>query len=224
MTETDQEAVTRVFVNLGKAIAAYVRLIVSRDSPFDRFVAGLRDGDLEMQSSLSPSAQRGLVLFVGRAGCFQCHHGPMLSDGEFHDVGVPPLREGLPVGAGRAYGLSRLVTNPFLGTGPYSDDPDGPAAQKVGFLRLDAHSPTEFKTPSLRNVAHTAPYMHQGQFATLEDVVRHYASIELAGLPETVLAPFEATEEDTADLVAFLRSLTDEALPEDLVEKPSSPR
>jgi cytochrome c peroxidase len=211
MSTTDQRAANEVFVNLGKSLAAYQRRLISRDSPFDRFAAGLRQGDPAALASLSPPAQRGLKLFVGKAGCQLCHSGPNFSDGEFHRLGVPERASFTNLG--RLLGIYLLLRNPFNSLGPWSD---ATAATPARFLPRDEHHGfNEFKTPTLRNVADTAPYMHNGRLATLEDVVRFYST--QAGAPaslpaEKIVRPLHLSDREIADLVAFLRSLTGEPL------------
>ncbi len=213
MTAEDQEAVTQVFVHVGKALAAFQRQIESRDAPFDHFVAGLREGDAAMVASLDDAAARGFELFIGEARCISCHGGPLFTDLEFHDTGVPEV-EGAPVDdPGRSRGLEALRASEFGVRSRWSDDPEGPAGVKVDFLPTagHGHGPGEFKTPSLRSVAETPPYMHNGAFATLEEVVAFYAtraSARETGTTEKILVPLDLTEEEQADLVAFLRSLT----------------
>src|SRR6185295_13326324 len=89
-----RDVVTRAAVNALKAIAAFERTLQGGASPFDRFVAGLRRGDASEVQALSPEAQHGLVLFVGKASCVTCHSGPLFSDREFHDTRVAPLGGG----------------------------------------------------------------------------------------------------------------------------------
>lgn len=219
MAPDDRRDVDVVFANVGKAIAAFVATIESRSSPFDAYVGALRDG--RPSEALDASALRGLELFLGRGSCATCHHGPLLSDLEFHDVRPPILDPRLSRDPGRFHGVKRLERSPFRGSGAFSDDP-GAGAEKLDFLAFTEHLHGTFKTPSLRNVAVTAPYMHHGGFATLEEVVRHYADI--APLPprghggEVILVPFEATDADVRDLVAFLESLTDAAVPEEQLD------
>lgn len=210
MREVDQQAVDQVFVNLGKALAAYQRRLISRNSPFDRFAAGLRQGG-DSPAAISPSAQRGLKLFVGKAGCRLCHSGPNFSDGEFHRLGVPESASFSDLA--RLRGIYLLLRNPFNGIGPWSD---APAASPTRFLPRDEHHGfNELKTPTLRNVAETAPYMHNGRFGTLEDVVRFYST--QAGAPssppaEKLVRPLHLSSGEIADLVSFLESLTGEPL------------
>jgi cytochrome c peroxidase len=216
-----QEGVNRAFANLGKAIAAFERRIVSRNSSFDRFVQGLREGDAAQREALGASATRGLRLFVGKGRCVLCHDGPNFTDSEFHDNRFP-TSEG--VDPGRILGLVALQRDPFSSSGPYSDAP-AVGREKLDYLVIDDHrTQREFKTPTLRNVARTAPYMHEGQLATLADVVEFYST--LAGATavspggERTVQPLHLDEREKADLVAFLETLTDEGLPADLLVPP----
>ncbi len=213
MSTADQDAVTGIFVNVGKALAAFQRQIESRDAPFDTFVEGLREEDSAKVAQLSPAAARGLELFVGEARCISCHGGPLFTDLEFHDTGVPEV-QGAPLeDPGRSRGLETLRASEFGVRSRWSDDPEGAAGVKVDFLPAagHGHGPGEFKTPSLRSVATTAPYMHNGAFKTLEEVVEFYVSrrgARTTGTTEKILVPLDLDEGDQADLVAFLHSLT----------------
>jgi cytochrome c peroxidase len=219
--------VNRVFVAVGKALAAYQRRIVSRGAPFDVFVEGLREDDPARLAALSEPARRGLKIFVGRGQCRICHVGPNFTDGEFHDIGVPP-RAGLAPDHGRADGVARLTRDEFQAGGHFSDDPQSEAARTTAFLDPNASVRGQVKTPSLRNVATTAPYMHQGQLAALGDVVRYYSTLEGRTPPgpddEKILAPLRLDEGETADLIAFLESLTGAPLSPVLLRRPPSPR
>jgi cytochrome c peroxidase len=227
MAAADREAINRVFVNIGKAIAAYERRIISRDSAFDRFVAGLRSGDESQLTAMTPSQQRGLKLFVGKANCRLCHAGPNFTDGEFHNNGVPPARGGQPRDAGRYDGAKLVASNEFNAAGRYSDAPNGAAAAKATSIVRSSEQWGQFKTPSLRGIALSPPYMHQGQFETLEEVVRYYSTLEQAVLPshhqEQLLQPLGLTEREIDDLVAFLRALSGAPLDRALLHAPDAP-
>lgn len=214
MSEADREVVNRIFANIGKAIAAYERRLVSRHSKFDRFAEALRAG--EDSAVLSIPAQRGLKLFVGRGQCRVCHGGPNFTDGEFHNTGVPPLDAAGRTDAGRYAGIPLVLANPFNLKGRFSDDRSPNAGEKLSFLRVTPETWGQFKTPSLRNVALVAPYMHQGQFATLRDVVTFYSTRAGAGDPgssgERILKPLHLSPSEIDDLIAFLESLTDEEM------------
>jgi cytochrome c peroxidase len=225
--KADRAAVNRVFVSVGKALAAYQRRIVSRNAPFDAFAEGLRSGDEARLAALSEPARRGLALFVGRGQCRTCHVGPNFTDGEFHDIGVPE-GPGLQPDPGRAEGITTLLADEFQAGGLFSDDTQSEAARSTAFLDRHSVARGQVKTPSLRHVALTAPYMHQGQMATLRDVIRYYSTLEGRRPPgphdEKILAPLHLTEAEIDDLVAFLESLTGEPLPAELLHPPASAR
>jgi cytochrome c peroxidase len=252
---TAADATDSAFVNIGKALAAYQRRLVSRRAPFDVFVEGLRDNDSARLAAISPAAQRGLKLFVGRANCFSCHHGPTFTDSEFHDTGIAAFDPKNRRDPGRFGGVSLLLTSPFNALGPFTDDPAGRSHHPTSFLINRTEWRGQFKTPTLRNVALTPPYMHRGQLATLEDVVAFYSTLRPRGVDlaavasararderaqirfsrpdgapahthaagERVLAPLDLTPEESADLVEFLRTLSDVAIDPALTRPPSSP-
>lgn len=230
MHAEDRERVTQVFVDLGKALAAYQRLLVRGDAPFDRFVRGLREGDEELLAALPPDARRGFELFVGKANCRSCHHGPTFQDGAFHDLMLPGPDGGLPTDPGRYGGRARARSDPFHAGSAYSDDPAGEAALRRAQEMAGAETSSDFgafRTPGLRNVAERGPFMHDGHFMTLEEVVHHYSTLESAvrghAHGEPVLRPLELDPREQSDLVAFLRSLTGPLPAGDLYAPPSSP-
>jgi cytochrome c peroxidase len=230
MTLTDQDAVNRILANVGKAIAAFERKLISRDSPFDRFARALRDGDSRAMAEYPPDALRGARIFMEKGSCRLCHAGPNFTDNEFHTVRVRPLGGGEPIDPSRRRGIERLLADAFNAGGAYSDDVKSPAAERLEFLVARADFWGAFKTPSLRNVARTAPYMHQGQFRDLDAVIEHYSTFR-DSLPrdhhsvrETVLQPLNLSVEAKRDLRAFLESLTDESIDPALRKKPESPR
>ena len=229
MAPVDRQAVNRVFSNLGKTIEAYERRLVSADSPFDQFVAGLTTHDAAKRAELSPAAQDGLKLFIGAAHCDLCHSGPRFTDGQFHDLGLPVLAGEKP-DIGRDAGIREVKADIFNGTGPFSDDPTGPAKAKLEFLPPPASARGKFKTPTLRNVARTAPYMHDGRFKTLTEVVSFYAKGK-AGIHGRIVGKRERlldiiphlTSAQIHDIVAFLDSLNSKPLAHDLLVQPPSP-
>jgi cytochrome c peroxidase len=212
MAAADQNAVNTIFANFGKAMGAYMRLLVSRDAPFDRFVAGDR-------SALGADAQRGVKLFLGKGGCAGCHSGAFFSDNAFHNLGVPQVGPHLAADEGRLPTIARLQasTNLFTSAGAFSDVRSS--------TRLDALQAADglrgaFRTATLRNVALTAPYMHTGMFATLEDVIDFYdkggGTSDFVGTKSPAMRPLGLTAGEKADLVAFLRSLTGQPVPNQL--------
>lgn len=157
MTEADREEVNRLVANVGKALEAYQRKLAAGPAKLDRFLAG-------DTTALTAAQRRGLIVFV-RAGCIGCHAGPLLSDQGFHNLGLPTPPGATP-DRGRADGLALLAADPFNAQGLYWDGPRpeppaSPAPVDVG----------AFRTQSLRNVALSAPYGHDGRFATLREMV-----------------------------------------------------
>jgi cytochrome c peroxidase len=266
MRPEDQKRVTTAYVAIAKAIATYEWFLTSGDSAFDQYV---QEGP--GSNKLSPDAQRGLKLFVGRASCIDCHRTPLLSDGEFHNIGVPQAGAGVPTVPdclrsdtlgqcdcisgrkclpwGACEGLQRFNDRPRTASSdgnPADPDPD-PSAGPNGCTALPVRpdpkdgksarlSSFEFsrtspfsddrtplpaplvpvvkgawRTPSLRDVALTAPYMHDGVFASLADVVWHYdqgAAANDIGPVAAEIKPLYLSARDRADIVSFLQSLS----------------
>ena len=150
-------------------------------------------------------------LFSGDAGCWECHAGPMITTGEFHNIGVPSMAGGMPTDSGRFAGATIVKEDPFNASGEFSDYTEGPRARLVRTLIESPENWGRFRTPSLREVSRTAPYMHEGRFDTLEDVVRFYSTLEgavqLDHHQELVLEPLNLDDRELADLVAFLEAL-----------------
>lgn len=194
---------TAIFANMGKAIAAYERTIQPPQTRFDVWVAS---PEFPEEGSLSGNEIAGLRLFVGKGECVNCHNGPLLTDNHFHNTGVPAA-PGLLDDMGRAEGARLVLADEFNCLGPYSDA----APEDCTELRfMAAPSPDAlraFKTPSLRGVASRPPYMHAGQIATLEDVVAHYAAAPAAPGGHSELQPKKLSDEERAQLIAFLATL-----------------
>jgi cytochrome c peroxidase len=202
----------RVLVGAVKALAAFVETLGTGPTPFDEFRDALVRGDHAAAARYPAGARRGLVTFVGPGQCSVCHVGPQFTNGEFHDVGVPYALGGGRVDAGRHEGLKRLRADRLNLVGPYNEDATGTAAVKTRHVEPHHANFGQFKTPSLRNAALTAPYMHDGRLATLRDVVRHYSRLDLERIHthgEQLLRPLGLSEAEIDDLVAFLESLTD---------------
>jgi len=207
-----------VLAGIGKALAAFQETIVSGRTPFDDFRDALAKADRPAAARYPLAAQRGLRVFVGRGNCSICHFGPIFSNGEFHDTGVPFFTAG-GVDPGRHGGIRKLQSSPFNLLGRFNDESGrngqtGKSAIKTRHVALEHRNFGEFKVPGLRNVALSAPYMHNGSFATLTDVVRHYSEINpdrLHSDGESLLKPLRLSPEESADLVAFLESLSESA-------------
>lgn len=212
MSAADQQAVAQIQANVGKAIAAYERHLVSGPSPFDRYVAG--DG-----KAMSDSAKRGLKLFIGKAFCVQCHSGPVFSDQQFHNLGVPQSGPGVPTtDTGRYDDIQPMQKNPFNGSSQFSDDQTTGAAKIAGIAPQDSDMGA-FRTKDLRGVAGSAPYMHDGVFATLADVVEFYdqggGANGFVGTKDVKIKALNLTDSEKADLVAFLEALSGDDPPAD---------
>ncbi|HSD41896.1 MAG TPA: cytochrome c peroxidase [Burkholderiales bacterium] len=202
----------RVLVDAAKALAAYVETVRSGRTPFDEYRDALARGDRAAMARYPLPAQRGLKIFVGKGACSVCHFGPGFTNGEFHDIGLPFALGPGRVDAGRHEGVKRLRSDPLNLLGKHSDDASGAAATRTRHVESTHASFGQFKTPSLRNAALTAPYMHNGRLATLHDVARHYSELDMDRVHadgEALLRPLRLSERQIDDLVAFLESLTD---------------
>jgi cytochrome c peroxidase len=200
-----------VLVHAAKALAAFQETIVTGRTAFDEFRDALERGDAAAVGRYPVAAGRGLKLFVGKGRCSVCHFGPNFTNGEFEDIGVPHFAEKGRVDTGRYGGIGALKSSPFTVLGRYNDDPAGAPGLATRHVEPLHRNWGEFRVPSLRNVARTAPYMHNGSLATLADVVRHYSEVNeerLHGLPgQTLVRPLRLTPQERADLVAFLETL-----------------
>lgn len=209
MSEEQRDGVNRVFANIGKAIAAFERSIMPAEARFDRFAHALASGvPAEGDAVFSPEEMQGLKLFIGKANCSTCHNGPRFTDESFHNTGVLP-QPGFPVDRGRIDAVAQVLADPFNCLGAYRDGPE----EACGELKFMSKSAPElvraYKTPSLRGVAGRPPYMHAGQFASLGDVVAHYAKAPPSVEGETELHPLQLSERERGALVAFLRTLSE---------------
>jgi len=191
---------------------------VSRDTPFDAFMAG-------DTTALSREAQLGLKLFVGDTNCTTCHSGPFFSDGEFHNIGVP--QAGPTIDDGRFKDIPSLLGSTLSGAGNFSDDQTAGLVKIAGLTNPpDEATRGQFRTPTLRGVARTAPYMHAGQMNSLAEVIAHYeqgGASPPSGVLSTHLSPLSLTAEDRANLVSFLEHLNGAAIPPALLQDTSRP-
>lgn len=217
MSPSSRDAVNRTFSNMGKAIAAYERKVSYGESRFDRYAAATLAGDGRGQEVLTPQEARGLRAFIGKGQCSTCHNGPMLTDHAFHNTGVPAANPANP-DRGRADGVTKLLRDEFNCMGKYSDARPEQCGE-LQFLSTDDKAQLgAFRTPSLRNVADRAPFMDAGQFATLEEVVQHYALSPNAAIGHSELARpghvhkerqvIQLAAQDMQDIVSFLRTLS----------------
>jgi cytochrome c peroxidase len=204
---TDAAALNTAFANIGKALAAYERLLQPGPAVFDEYVAALLAGDVEGQADLfSGDEVVGLQLFIGQANCTQCHNGPLFTNNEFHNTGVTSFPGELP-DKGRVVGVREVAANEFNCAGPYSDDANR-SCPELEFARTGPELIAAFRTPSLRNLENTAPYMHKGQLPTLFDVVQHYNEAPPAMIGHNEAKPLNLRESDLRQLEAFLLTLS----------------
>jgi cytochrome c peroxidase len=206
-----------LLVNIAKAIAAWQETLISPPSAFDTFRDALERKDARAIAAYPAAAKRGLRLFLGRGQCATCHAGPLFSNGEFGDIGIPFFIKPTGVDPGRQGGIKRLLASPWNLLGTYNDDAARNNATGTQHLRPEHRNFGEFKVPSLRNLKLTAPYMHNGSLATLREVVRHYSELDedrLHADGERILKPLHLNDAEIDDLVAFLESLSPpQALP-----------
>jgi len=187
LAKLDDESVV---VLVGKFIGAYMRTLVSGETSFDRFVSSLLS-EGKAQSPYSLSAQRGMKIFFGEGNCFTCHFG---------------------ANPGRFAGIKRINNDPYNLTGRFNGTKADTETQKTRTVKLGQVNFGQWRTPSLRNLSLTAPYMHDGSLETLRDVVDYYADIDptrLHGKGESILKPFQWSVSEREDLVAFLETLSE---------------
>jgi cytochrome c peroxidase len=244
MEAADKDAANGVYVTYSKVIAAYETTLLSQDSPFDRWVKGIELDDVD-NDAISESAKRGARLFAGKASCVECHSGVLLTDEAFHDVGVPQDGDFIPTEAaciaglarcdcveGRSClpwglydGLKKLQANGFRRDSKWSDDPTDDSRKR--WYELDLASDgglaqkRRWKTPSLRDVSLTGPYMHSGRYRTLREVLDHYnggGETTIGRDPKAV--PLGLDDEELDDIVSFLETLNGAPLPLEHVTAP----
>ncbi len=205
MSPADQDAVNRVFASVGKAIAAYERRLRPAPGRFDAFARALARGEPEPRGVLDEREREGLALFIGKGNCASCHFGPLLSSHQFHATGLKPSSG--PLDLGRSEGVIAALTDPFNCLGPHSDA----SPEQCAELRFAKTAGDELvgamKVPTLRALAVTAPYMHDGSLATLADVIEHYDVAPQPVLGHSDLVPLGLTAREKEALAAFLLTL-----------------
>jgi cytochrome c peroxidase len=224
MRPEDRETVTRIYANMGKAIAAYERKIMPGPSRFDRYVEALLKNDVAgMEQALTPDEVAGARLFIGKAQCINCHNTPMFTDNSFHNTGVPAA-SGLPKDTGRAQGALQVLADEFNCLSQWSDAKPEQCAE-LRFLVTEGEGLNgAFRPTTLRNSAEMAPYMHAGQFKSLREVLAHYNRAAPGPVGHTELKPLRLSERELGQLEAFLRSLSGGInAPGDLLEPPELP-
>jgi cytochrome c peroxidase len=182
---------------LGKALAAFERTLITRDAPFDRYIKGDRQ-------AMSEHALHGMELFQGKARCVLCHNGPNFSDSQFHNLGVPdaPLLAHPLVQAAIRFDAKRMNVQGYE-----------QIREDLGryLVTKEDKDKGAFKTPTLRNVAQRDPYMHNGAFQTLDDILDFYdQGGGISPRKSPLIQPLGLTAQEKRDLLAFLQALTGE--------------
>jgi cytochrome c peroxidase len=221
LSYAERDVINRVFVNIGKAIAAYETKLKPGTTRVDQYINSIRRTN--PTTTLNNNEIAGLKLFIGKANCISCHSGARFTDDKFHNVGVP-TPEKLQADEGRQRAVRALIQSEFGCWSPYSD-----SSSNCGLISGNTNAAQApdgaFKTPSLRNVANHYPYMHAGQFYTLADVVRHYNTAPKAVVGTSQLKPLNLSQLEQQQLVAFLESLSAPVnAPANLLESPELPQ
>ena len=202
----DKQIISTIFVNIGKAIAAYERLIMPGVTRFDDYVNGLVSGDKKKLTALNRSEIAGLRLFIGKAQCTNCHNGPLFTNNEFHNTGLLPAPNQLP-SIGRVQGVRDAHGDPFNCLGKFSDA-DEKGCADLKFSKFGDELIGTHKVPTLRNVAETGPYMHAGQIHSLKEVIEHYNLAPQALIGHNEAKPLQLNMVEVQQLVEFLKSLS----------------
>ncbi len=210
-TEDDE-----LLANVGKAIHAYERTVNRTRAAFDEDVKRLIAAtDVSQAEVEKDPAFLGLKTYFRKGQCIICHKGPTMTDHLFHNIGV---KDGSPGAPGQTAAVEAMLDWKFNAAGPYSDARTGVDATRLNTLRAElAEKRGEmngaYKTPTLRNIALTAPYMHTGELATLEDVVEFYdkggeEDGTFAGTRTDTIKPLELDDKEKTALVELLKSMT----------------
>ena len=204
--------------NAWRAIASFERTLNQTDTPIDKYLSGDK-------KALSDEQVRGKALFEGKAGCIQCHNGALASDMEMYNIGVPPAKRWEEDGLAQItfrFELYAKGSNEEL----YRTAKSDPGAYFRGKNKWDLG---KFRTPSLRYTMYTAPYMHNGAFYTLEEVVDFYnkggfdednRTTDWKKTKSELIKPLGLSDDEKTDLIAFIESFSGDEI---LMDKPELP-
>ncbi len=204
-----QLQINTFFANIGKAISAYERTLSPASSRFEEFIEAVLT-DKPYKKILSRDEFAGARLFINekKSQCLECHNGPLMSNGDFHNVASANSTTAIP-DFGRFVGMQAVLLDEFNCQGPYSDAARDECPHLQYMQRGDqAHYQGAFKTPTLRGISKTSPYFHDGRFQSLEQVVTHYANarnLQVEG--QSDLRNFPMSNKEIEQLVAFLKTL-----------------
>ena len=201
-----------------KSIAAFERTLVQRDTPLDQYLQG-------DEGALSDQQKKGMELFNGKAGCIQCHNGALASDQDYHNIGIPPNKRW------EEDGLAQITFRFEQYAKGQTQEGYRTAKSDWGFYYRGKNKwdKGKFRTPSLRYTLYTAPYMHNGVFYTLEEVVDFYnaggqdeegRTTLFTDTKSPLIKPLGLSDEEKADLLAFLEAFSGDEI---LMDKPAQP-
>ncbi len=204
-----EDHINRNFANIGKSIAAFESRLMPTPSRFDHYVAELLGGPLQEQPFDSEEIN-GLKLFISdQAQCTRCHNGPLFSNFGFHNIGLVELKRGVTkYDFGRIQGIDSVLQDPFNCLGEYSDATTNDCKELEFIKTKGVELVGAFKVPGLRNVAMTAPYMHDGRFNSLNEVIAHYREAPTGRAGHQELNPISLDAAQASQLIAFLKTLT----------------
>ena len=207
LTSEQRQAIHLINQWIARALASYVEQLISSPAPFDRFVSQLKSASRPEEAftaDFGNSEWRGFQHFINQ-GCANCHHGFNFSDGQFHNIGLANRNDHLDLG--RIEGLMKLKQ--FANA--CQSESNSEACRELFYTDLNSQeSVGAFKTPSLRNLSLTAPYMHDGRFATLDEVLDHYFDLPptpAVGHRDESIQTFALDQEARSELKSFLKSL-----------------
>lgn len=209
MSLTDKHAVSQAFADIGKILAAYVETLQHQPSRFDIFVANLLGGQTDAAYKiLTEEERKGLKLFLNgdQTPCLRCHNGPLFSNQEFHNVATGFSADGA-FDFGRYIGLQAAMVDEFNCRGKFSDA-TWEQCDQIKHVTEGHADQGAFKVPSLRNVAATAPYMHDGRYSDLQQVLDHYREAPDGSDLIHEIPSFELTDKEATQVIAFLGTLT----------------
>jgi len=205
LPRAERDGIDVVFANAGKAIAAFERRQKVPEARLDLYVRWLASPS-GTSSPMSAQEVAGLRIFAGKGRCTTCHSGPLLTSNEFANTGVPERNATLP-DRGRIEGVRKALADPFNCRGRFNDDPRKNCSELDFAVAGSPEQVRAYKVPSLRGVASRPPYMHAGQFRTLDAVVQHYSAAPKAPAGQSQLKPLQLNAAERRSLVAFLKTL-----------------
>ena len=203
---SQQAQVTKIFSNIGKSLAAYQRKLIPGNSRFDTYIDELDQRGLKSSPIMSTEELAGLSLFIGKAGCVSCHNGPLLTNHEFHNTGILTVSGQLP-SMGRYDGIRLAREDPFNCLGKFSDATEAECLE-LTFAQDTNDLVGAQKTPTLRNVSETFPYMHGGQLEDLLDVMDHYNKAPTSVLSHNEAKPLKLRATQLRQLEALMHTFT----------------